>query len=45
MRDLMVVSFSPVHRWIEQKIRVHLFYCAVVCVATRLISVRPTEPA
>ena len=27
MKDPHVVSFSPLHHWTDQKIRVHVFYC------------------
>jgi transposase len=29
MKDPHVVSFSPMHHWTEQKIHVHVFYCAL----------------
>src|SRR5680860_320907 len=29
MKDPHVVSFSPMHHWTEQKIRVHAFYCVL----------------
>jgi len=29
MKDPHVVSFSPMHHWTEQKIKVHVFYCVL----------------
>ena len=29
LKDPHVVSFSPMHHWTDQKIRVHLFYCVL----------------
>ena len=29
LKDPHVVSFSPMHHWTEQKIHVHVFYCAL----------------
>jgi hypothetical protein len=29
MKDPHVVSFSPMHHWTEQKIKVHAFYCVL----------------
>ncbi|MBK5227671.1 MAG: transposase, partial [Actinobacteria bacterium] len=29
MKDVRVVSFSPMHHWTDQKIKVHVFYCVL----------------
>jgi transposase len=44
MKDRHVVSFSPMHHWTDQKIRVHIFYCVLALMAARLMR-RETERA
>jgi len=44
MKDRLVVSFSPMFHWTEQKIRVHVFYCVLALMVARLMA-RETERA
>lgn len=44
MKDRLVVSFSPMFHWTDQKIRVHVFYCLLALMAARLMA-RETERA
>jgi len=44
MKDRLVVSFSPMFHWTEQKIRVHVFYCVLALMVARLMA-RQTERA
>jgi transposase len=37
LKDPHVVSFSPMHRWTEQKIRVHVFYCVLALAVAHLM--------
>src|SRR6266536_533547 len=37
MKDPQVVSFSPMHHWTDQKIRVHVFYCVVALAIAHLL--------
>ena len=37
MKDPKVVSFSPMHHWTDQKIRVHVFYCVIALTVARLM--------
>jgi transposase len=37
MKDPRVVSFSPIHHWTDQKIRVHVFYCVLALTIARLM--------
>ncbi len=37
MKDPHVVSFSPMHHWTDQKIRVHVFYCVLALLIARLM--------
>jgi transposase len=37
MKDPRVVSFSPMHHWTDQKIRVHVFYCVLALTVARLM--------
>jgi transposase len=37
MKDPKVVSFSPMFHWTEQKIRVHVLYCALALMVARLM--------
>jgi len=37
MKDPLVVSFSPMHHWTEQKIRVHVLYCVLALMTARLM--------
>lgn len=38
MKDPHIVSFSPMHHWTEQKIRVHTFYCVLALAIARLMT-------
>jgi transposase len=42
MKDRLIVSFSPMFHWTEQKIRVHVFYCVLALMVARLMA-RETE--
>jgi transposase len=44
MKDRLVVSFSPMFHWTEQKIRVHVSYCVLALMVARLMA-RETERA
>jgi len=44
MKDRLVVSFSPMFHWTDQKIRVHVFYCVLALMIARLMA-RETERA
>jgi transposase len=44
MKDRLVVSFSPMYHWTEQKIRVHVLYCVLALMVARLMA-RETERA
>jgi len=37
MKDPHIVSFSPMHHWTDQKIRVHTFYCVLALTIARLM--------
>jgi transposase len=37
MKDPHVVSFSPMHHWTDQKIRVHVFYCVLALATAHLM--------
>ncbi len=37
MKDPHVVSFSPMHHWTDQKIRVHAFYCVLALAIAHLM--------
>src|SRR5215468_2441067 len=37
LKDPHVVSFSPMHRWTDQKIRVHLFTCVLALAVAHLM--------
>jgi transposase len=37
LKDRHVVSFSPMHHWTEQKIRVHVFYCVLALAIAHLL--------
>lgn len=38
MKDTDVVSFSPMHHFTDQKIRVHVFYCVLALQVARLLA-------
>jgi len=38
MKDSSVVSFSPMHHFTEQKIRVHIFYCVLALMVAKLMT-------
>jgi len=38
MKDPSVVSFSPMHHFTEQKIRVHIFYCVLALMVAKLMT-------
>lgn len=44
MKDPHVVSFSPLHHWTDQNVRVHTFYCVLALTVARLM-VRQADPA
>ena len=44
MKDRLVVSFSPMFHWTEQKIRVHVSYCVLALMVARLMA-RETQRA
>ena len=37
MKDPQVVSFSPLHHWTDQKIRVHVFSCVLALAIAHLM--------
>jgi transposase len=37
LKDRHVVSFSPMHHWTDQKIRVHVFYCVLALAVAHLM--------
>ena len=37
LKDRHLVSFSPMHHWTEQKIRIHVFYCVLALTIAHLI--------
>ena len=37
LKDPQVVSFSPMHHWTDQKIRVHIFYCVLALAVAHLM--------
>nr|WP_279579343.1 transposase [Fodinicola feengrottensis] len=37
LKDTHVVSFSPMHHWTDQKIRVHVFYCVLALTIAHLM--------
>jgi transposase len=37
LKDPHVVSFSPMHHWTDQKIRVHVFYCVLALTLAHLM--------
>jgi transposase len=37
LKDPHVVSFSPMHHWTDQKIRVHLFTCVLALAVAHLM--------
>jgi transposase len=37
LKDRHLVSFSPMHHWTEQKIRVHVFYCVLALTTAHLM--------
>jgi transposase len=37
LKDRHIVSFSPMHHWTEQKIRVHVFYCVLALTVAHLM--------
>lgn len=37
MKDVQVVSFSPMHHWTDQKIKVHVFYCVLALAVVQLM--------
>ena len=37
LKDRRVISFSPMHHWTEQKIRVHVFYCVLALTIAHLM--------
>jgi transposase len=37
LKDPHVVSFSPMHHWTDQKIRVHVFYCVLALAIAHLM--------
>jgi transposase len=37
LKDPHVVSFSPMHHWTDQKIRVHVFYCVLALTIAHLM--------
>lgn len=37
MKDVQVVSFSPMHHWTDQKIKVHVFYCVLALAIAHLM--------
>ncbi len=37
LKDPHVVSFSPLHHWTDQKIRVHVFYCVLALAIAHLL--------
>jgi hypothetical protein len=37
LKDPHVVSFSPMHHWTDQKIRVHMFYCVLALTIAHLM--------
>ena len=38
MKDVKVVSFSPMHHWTDQKIRVHVLYCVLGLAIAKLMA-------
>ena len=44
LKDRLVVSFSPMFHWSEQKIRVHVSYCVLALIVARLMA-RETQRA
>src|SRR6266516_4624814 len=43
LKDRHVVSFSPMFHWTEQKIRVHIFYCALALAIAHLMRRQATQ--
>lgn len=37
LKDPHVVSFSPMHHWTDEKIRVHVFYCVLALTIAHLM--------
>jgi len=37
LKDPQIVSFSPMHHWTDQKIRVHVFYCVLALAVAHLL--------
>ncbi|HZD68390.1 MAG TPA: hypothetical protein VFA45_05580 [Actinomycetes bacterium] len=37
MKDRQVVSFSPMHHWTDQEIRIHVFYCVLALAIAHLL--------
>ncbi len=45
MKDPHVVSFSPMHHWTDQKIRVHVFYTVLALTIAHLMRRQAKQPA
>jgi transposase len=43
LKDPKVVSFSPMHHWTDQKIRVHVFYCVLALAVAHLMRRQTTQ--
>lgn len=43
MKDVQVVSFSPMHHWTDQKIKVHVFYCVLALAIAQLMRREATK--
>jgi transposase len=43
LKDPKVVSFSPLFHWTDQKIRVHVFYCALALAVAHLLRRQATQ--
>jgi len=43
LKDPHVVSFSPMHHWTDQKIRVHVFYCVLALAVAHLMRRQATQ--
>ena len=43
LKDPQVVSFSPMHHWTDQKIRVHVFYCVLALATAHLMRRQATQ--
>jgi transposase len=43
LKDPHVVSFSPLHHWTDQKIRVHVFYCVLALAVAHVMRRRAAQ--